>query len=340
MADLPAIWHHWPTRFITYFSFALNYHWAGGNVCGYHILSLLLHVASSILVWRFMLLTLNAPSIRTTSIASLRPWIAFFCAAIFLTHPLQTQAVNYIVQRAVLLAAFFYLAALVLYIKANLAWRAKGAFPRGQLYYLGALVCAFLSVLSKEHAVSLPFMICVYQWFFFPDRKVFPWRRILPFFAVILIIPLAWHPFLSMGIKKTVEDFGQGMSVQSYVLTQSKVILTYLKLLVVPFHQRVEYDYSSVSSFWDPLVLCSVFSIMLLLGLAVVMRNNFRLMAFGIFWFLITLMPESSFWPINDLIFEHRLYLPLLGFSIFLTSGIFTLFQAKRASLSIQIFFY
>jgi len=329
--DLHDMWGSEPTRFIASFSFALNYHWGGLNVVGYHLLSLLIHVATAILVWRFVLLI--AASSADAS------WIAFFTAAIFLTHPLQTQAVNYIYQRAVLLAAFFYMSSLVLYIEANLAWEAK-RISRGQFYYGSSLICAALSMLSKENAVSLPFMICFCQWFLISENKIFDWRKIAPFFAVILIMPLSWgllNFHTLMGIKKTFAGLAQGLTVQQYALTQGKVVLTYLKLLILPVHQRVEYDFTAVPSFFDGSVLGSLSLLAIILGTAVVLRKRFRLVSFGIFWFFITLMPESSFWPNRDLIYEHRLYLPMLGFGIFLSSALFYFFQGKRASLAIPI---
>jgi len=332
---LHRIWSFWPTRFITYFSFALNYHWGGISVCGYHVLSLLIHLMTSILVWRLMILTFNTPMIRAEAIAAFAPWIAFFTAAIFLTHPLQTQAVNYIVQRAVLLAAFFYIASLVLYIQSNLEIASK----RRRFYYTGSMLCAVLSMLSKENAVSLPLMICFYQWFFFTEQKAFEWKKVFPFFLVILIIPLVWLPHHLGGIGASVAGFAQGRTVEQYALTQGKVILTYLRLLILPIHQRVEYDYTPVSSFFDASAQGSVFLLLLILGAAGVLKNRFRLASFGIFWFFITLMPESSFWPITDLIFEHRLYLPLVGFGVFLSSGLFYLLQERRAYLSIRILF-
>ena len=150
------------------------------------------------------------------------PWAAFFGAVLFLVHPVQTQAVNYIVQRAVLLAAFFYMAALVLYIKSNLEGPVKFVSRKGLVLYWGAVGCAVLSVLSKENAVTLPLMIGLYQWFFLKRDLRFNWKRIAPFFLVILIIPFAWHPHLSMGIGRAVDGFGQGMPVGQYALNHVK----------------------------------------------------------------------------------------------------------------------
>jgi protein O-mannosyl-transferase len=329
--DFHQILSNEPTRAVAYFSFALNYHWGALNVWGYHALSLLIHIATSILVWQFMRLTVkNAP------------WTAFFVAVIFLTHPLQTQAVNYIYQRAALLAAFFYMASMVLYARAALRWEASPGSKRGQLYYAGSLGCAALSMLSKENAVSLPVMICLYQWFFFRGQKAFDWKRTVPFFLLLLIVPFSWG-LLNLqtltGIGKTVKGISQGLPVHQYALTQAKVILTYLKLLILPFHQRAEYDFTAVNSLFDASVLGSILLLAVILGAAVFLRNRLKLLSFGIFWFFISLMPESSFWPNRDLIYEHRLYLPLVGFSIFVSSGIFYLLQAQKTFLAVRILF-
>jgi len=139
-----------------------------------------------------------------------------------------------------------------------------------------------------------------------------------------------------MGIGQSVDGFSQGMMVHQYAITQAKVVLTYLKLLMLPFHLRVEYDFALAS--FDLSVIGSIILLLLILGFAVYIRKRSKLMAFGICWFFITLMPESSFWPIKDLIFEHRMYLPLLGFSIFLSSGAFYFFSQK-SSIAVKVLF-
>jgi len=77
------LWSFWPTRIVTYFSFALSYHWGGLNVIGYHLVSVLIHVATSILVWQLMRLTLDAPIIKVGIASRDASWISFFVAAIF-----------------------------------------------------------------------------------------------------------------------------------------------------------------------------------------------------------------------------------------------------------------
>jgi len=326
---LQKIWGFWPTRFITYFSFALNYHWGAYSVVGYHVFSLLLHILTTILVWQLILITLKLPLKGHDLGPKQLSWIAFFSALIFLTHPLQTQAVNYIVQRAVLLAAFFYLGALILYIKS----RTEGK----QIFYLGSIFCAVLSILSKENASSLPLMICFYEWSFFKVEKRFQWKKMVPFFLVVLIMPLSWSSNMSLGLKPLVSGFAMGMDAYQYFLTQAKVILIYIAMLFWPMHQTVEHTVTLSTSLFNFSTMASMVLLLVILGFAFLVRNNLRWMSFGIFWFFITLLPESSFWPIKDLIFEHRLYLPMVGFGIFISSGVFYFLKGNRISLRVRI---
>lgn len=303
------IWAFWPTRFISYLSFALNYHWGGLNVLGYHIFNLLIHVGTALLVWWLMMLISDSAL------------VSFFTATVFLVHPLQTQTVNYIFQRCTLLAAFFYLSSLTLYI--------KSVQSQKKVYYIGSLLAAILSMFSKETAISLPFMICFYEFYFLKSRC---WQRLMPFLITVLIIPYTWHlsnPIHFVAMKKTVEGYAGGVTVQQYFLTELRVMVTYVRMLFIPAYQTIDYDYPLSKSLFEMPVILNSLVLFFIVGGALRLKNTNKLAAFGIFWFFMTLMPESSIWPNLDVIFEHRLYLPLAGYSIFLTSALFYCLKNK-----------
>ena len=130
VSDLYTIWKGYPGRFLAYLSFALNYHWGGLDVKGYHLVSLGLHLGCSLLVWLLTLLTFRLPVLQDEKITRHALGIAFCTALIFVSHPVQTQPVNYIFQRSVLLAAFFYLGTLVLYLNARMAQNLGGVLFR------------------------------------------------------------------------------------------------------------------------------------------------------------------------------------------------------------------
>ena len=115
--NINLIWHFSPLRFVTYLTFALNYYFHGLNVTGYHIVNILIHLMSSLLVWRLALLLCSTPAIKETPIHAGRHTFAWLCGLMFALHPVQTQAVTYIVQRLASLSALFYIASVFLYIQ-------------------------------------------------------------------------------------------------------------------------------------------------------------------------------------------------------------------------------
>src|SRR3990170_4816488 len=108
-------------RYIGELSFALNYHFSGLNVFGYHLVNIVIHIINSILVWWLVILTFRTPVMeRINTNPQLKYFIAITASLLFVSHPIQTQAVTYIVQRFASLATLFYLLSLTLYIKAKL----------------------------------------------------------------------------------------------------------------------------------------------------------------------------------------------------------------------------
>jgi protein O-mannosyl-transferase len=114
---------HNPRRFIGYLSFALDYYIGGFDVIGYHIVNLLIHIANALLAYFLVLLTSRTPSMRQSADSSppASALIALFSALLLVSHPIQTQAITYVIQRFASLATFFYLLSLIMYIKGRLA---------------------------------------------------------------------------------------------------------------------------------------------------------------------------------------------------------------------------
>ena len=109
------IWDYSKTRFITYLTLAVNYYFHRLEVFGYHVANLAIHLLNTILVYFFVSLIFKTPALEKNPLTSQRQWISLFSALIFAAHPVQTQAVTYIIQRAASLATLFYLGAVVFY---------------------------------------------------------------------------------------------------------------------------------------------------------------------------------------------------------------------------------
>ena len=256
ISALKDIWDFWPTRFLTYISLALNYHFHKLNVFGYHLVNLLIHLCSGILVWWLALLTFTTPLLKEKKLKQNARLAAFFTALIFVTHPLGTQGVTYIVQRAVSLASLFYLLSLCLYIKS----RQKSL--KGAWYYLGSLLAAVLAMFTKEMTITLPFMILLYENYFLKEKKM-PWKTLAPFLAALIIIPMTMVLTKEVNfaqMHRVIEVSSVNISPGQYLLTQFRVFLTYVRLLFVPINQNLDYDYSLAKSLFEFPILVSFFA--------------------------------------------------------------------------------
>jgi len=284
-----------------------------------------------------VLLTLSSPAMREDKISRHADLIAVLTGLVFVSHPLQTQAVTYIWQRAASMAGLFYLASLCFYAKFRLIQ--KGDLVLGNFYYACSLILAIAAMLTKENAGTLPLMVLLYEICFFKEGNGIDWKKITPFLCTMLIIPLIMLLTKSarfQEIRGVIEGPG-GISPFQYFLTECRVMMTYIRLAFVPVHQNLDYDYPVSRSLFEAPALASLVILITILICAKRMFPKYRLAAFSIYWFFLTLLPESSVIPFRDVIFEHRLYLPLAGYSLFLVSGMYYIWGDKRIKVMILV---
>jgi protein O-mannosyl-transferase len=333
------IWEFYPCRFVTFLSFAFNYHFNGLNVFGYHLFNLSVHLISAILVWWFTLLTLSTPAMKEQKIAHHADSIALFIGLIFVSHPIQIEAVTYISQRTASLATLFYIASLCFYVKSRLPEPTKPIAGLNKFYYFCSLLTAIVAMFTKEITVTLPLIILLYEFSFLKVKKSLNWKYLPPFLITLFIIPLTILFTKSKSFQEIQVIAGgpTGISPIHYFLTQFRVIVTYIRLVFLPLNQNLDYDYPIFKSIFEwPVLISGLFLITILFG-AKHLFSKYRLVSFSIFWFFLTLLPESSFLPAKDIIFEHRLYLPLVGYSMFLVSGIYYFFEKDNIKTIVKI---
>jgi len=339
ISNLGAIWNYLPRRFILYLSLALNYHLNGLNVFGYHLFNLGIHLATAVLVWWFVLLTLETPAVKKNDITQHAHLLALFAGLIFVSHPIQTQAVTYIVQRAASLATMFYLLSLCFYIKSRLPCQPPGLTGLSfNFYYTCALISCIAGMFTKETVITLPLMILLYEFTFLtePNQRI-NWKGLLPFLLCVFIIPITILLTETNPGRLHVLQTEPGISSFHYLLTQFRVTLTYIRLLFLPIHQNADYDYPISTSLFELPTLLSLIVSVGVLGTAKYLFSKYRLLSFSIFWFFLTLLPESSIFPIHDVIFEHRLYLPMVGFSLFMVSLLYYLLSKNSIKIMIIV---
>jgi len=317
-----------PSRWIGFFTFAINYYFGHWNTIGYHLVNLMIHIGSAICCYSLVLLTLRTPRLKNQPVEH-KSALALLAALIFISHPVQTEAVTYVWQRVESLAAFFYLLSLTWYVKFRLdsdGERQSFSLDPSSSYVISCLL-AYACAMTKETAVTLPAMIIVYEIVFFENfskRLSRVMLRSLPFLCLLIVVPaLAYmSPLVTKNLLYEPPPAG------AYVLTQTKVIVTYLRLLVCPVEQNLDYDFPLSESLLEPEVMASILLIISVVALGILVRRVSPLIAFGIIWFFVTLLPTSSIVPLPDFIFEHRLYLPIVGF-VFVLVGLLVISEKR-----------
>ncbi len=318
-------------RSITKLSFAINYYLGETEVTGYHLVNVVIHVINGWLVffltleiWK-RLVTTGSSTKKTASLPAL------LAALIFVCHPIQTQAVTYTIQRMASMACIFYLGAVLFYIKGRTAFKARSGRWRskGSIYTCLAVGCALIALLCKENTGSLPGVILVVEFLFF-DRTWAAWKRKLPWitagcclwalyilfvFGVFTGTPGESAKLLYETTTMLINE-GDEITRWKYLCTQFNVIVIYIRLLLLPMKQNLDYCYPIKTGFfdgWTPAAFLFLTSI-LLAGIA--MWKKHPLVTLAISWFFITLSIESSIIPISDALYEHRLYLPMFAFAV------------------------
>ncbi|MBW2173186.1 MAG: tetratricopeptide repeat protein [Deltaproteobacteria bacterium] len=316
-----------PSRWIGFFTFALNYYFGQESTLGYHLVNLAIHIGSAISCYWLVLLTFRTPRLKGLAGSDFKSAIALLAGLVFVSHPVQTEAVTYIWQRVECLAAFFYLLSLVSYIQSKLGRdeEPKSSKVKPLLLYIVSCVFAYMSAMTKEIAVTLPAIIILYEIVFignFGSRFRRVMLRAMPFLCLLVVVPV-----LAQKSPIVTKNFMyESPPAWSYIVTQTRVITTYVRLLVWPVNQNLDYDFPLSESLFAPEVLLSTLLIISIAVLGLLLYRTSPLITFGTVWFFVTLAPTSSIFPLPDLIFEHRLYLPLAGF-VFVLTGVMVSFR-------------
>jgi protein O-mannosyl-transferase len=300
-------------RVFAYFTFALNYYFGEFDLFGYHLVNLIVHVFSGIFLYGFLYLTLNLPSLRE-KYGPLSYKVALFASLIFIAHPIQTQSVTYIVQRMASMAGMFYLLTFVLYIRGRLSKGKARCF-----WFGGGIVTYLLGVFSKENVAILPFFIVLYEFYFFQDFDLSPKGKKVLSVLIGALLVLGAFGLLLWGrryIQVTIDGYQmRSFTMGERVLTQFRIVLYYLSLLIYPHPSRLnlDYDFPVSKSILDPAsTLISMVVVLGLIGYSLWTAKKRPVLSFCILWYFGNLVIESSIFPL-EMVFEHRLYLPSIG---------------------------
>ncbi len=316
-------------------SYFLIHTLAGLNPFYYHLSSVLLHVLNVILVFGLARCLLDSR------------FGALSAALLFACHPALTEAVDCIAFNEDLLAAFFFLLALCIYVD-----RMGREFAAG--WYGLSLLCYFCGLLSKEMAITLPVVMYVYDLVF----KGGTGQRLTAGYAAHIIIE-RWRVYSGYALVGLIYLFvrfivifksGDGEQVLYGTFFERLIYLpqhlfNFVKLAIVPHELKVAYVFAYPSNFFD---IGNIVGLSVTLGLAVLSFYLFRhhkIVCFGIWWFMISLFPVYNLIQIFNPFAERYVYIPLIGFCLTVTATLSSLFlrllrkenRACLATLSVAI---
>lgn len=337
--DLNQLWKLKPSRFITNLTFALNYKIGRLDTFGYHLTNILIHIGNSFLVYMLIKLLLKKTEKKGEGI-QIVPIIA---ALLFLSHPVETQAVSYITQRLASLAALFFLVSIIFFIKSlNIRSNINLKNYNWLIYYFGSVLAATCAYLTKENTFVLPIVLILTLVYFFREKinirtSIF---IILPFIFIAVYIRNLFNTTIMLPSWNGLVDNPSHVAPlqKDYLLTQGNVVVTYMRLLILPVNQNLDYDFPVSRHLSGGYTWMSFLLIIFLLLFAAFEFKKFKLISFGILFFFVTLFIESYF-VLEDVISEHRLYLPSVGFFIILVFFISVYYQ-KVSKLKFKKFLY
>tara|TARA_B100000315_G_scaffold235154_1_gene249829 strand:- start:8942 stop:10795 length:1854 start_codon:yes stop_codon:yes gene_type:complete len=345
-------------RLFLLFSFALNYHWGEGSVVSYHIINIVLHLLNTSLIYLILknilihYLSFNKqeePLCKNSYLI----FIPFFSSLIFAVHPLNTETVTFISSRSSGMCTFFYLLSLYLFIHgtSSIYGRGKRKTSTALYYYALSLIVFIIGLGIKEIIATLPAIIFLYLYYFVNREEnllkfIVKSKRYFIGITFPAIIYLGYRKIRGGDIFTAHADTGLELYGRyHYFLTELKVIIFYyLKLFIFPINLNIYPMMSPSTSLFEFSVLISLLIILSLFIFAVTVswgKRQFvqnKLISFAVFWFFITLLPSSSFIPLNDPIAEHRAYLPAVGASIFFGTVFSIFIYSLKDQVKLKLF--
>jgi tetratricopeptide (TPR) repeat protein len=291
------------------FTYWTNVQLSGAETFSYHAVNLLFHCLAAglmFLIVRRLLEWSGAEKSRLNLLAG-------FAAAVFLLHPMQTEAVAYLAGRSDGLSVMLLLAAFAVFLcrrSAAVSWR-------------DALVLLLLfaaSLLAKEHTIVLPALFLLTDFWWNPGFSLAGARRNWKIYVPLALGAVGGF-FIFLPLIRHGGNAGFGLkdfTWYQYFFTQCRALFVYPALFLFPVHQSADWDFPISKTILDRGAVIGLIALIALAALAWRYRRTYRLASFGFFTYLLLMAPTSSFVPIRDAVAERRLYLSMLGLLLIL----------------------
>lgn len=303
-------WPHALYRPATQLSFAVDWHLGGGDPGLFHLVNLLLHTLTTILLFVVMV-----PSVGRLA--------AILAALLFAVHPVHVEAVASVVGRAEILAALFTLLVLWAYQSDGQLAQTKNDPGRRIFLSLAVLVGTLLALASKESAFALPALLFLIDWLAARSRSDPPLSRFRahwPLWVGTLTVALAWLLVRAEVTGSVAGDVAapglQGLDLFGRILAMAPVVLEYVRLLFFPAQLSADYSlgYLTVSPELTLLGMLGFGTILVVVFLGIYFHRSAPAITFGLAWMGFSLLIVSNVVvPSGIVLAERSLYLASIG---------------------------
>jgi len=292
------------------------------NPLGYHLTNILLHCLNTVLLFFLLVCFVDITNNKGRQelnigishvpvqlpLKAKRTFIAFTACLLFCIHPILAEAVNAISYREDVLVATFYIAAF---------FSCLLVLKRGSnRWYAASLLCYFLSLFAKEMAITFPLLVGLFD-FLFLDKRRFIFRLTryyIGYIAISVFYVLVRFVFLHNPTESYIPYPHDSIWIN--FLTMSNVLSSYFRMLFFPTGLNADYVVTHVVS---PLKISFVISFLVIVSVGVItyrLYSHSRVLFFSVLWFFITLLPVMNIIPIENIMAERYLYMPLIGFCL------------------------
>jgi hypothetical protein len=294
----------------------------GLNPAGYHLLNFCLHVGSGLLL--YAILERLVDEANPSRAATETRMVPLGAALLFLVHPLGTETVTYLSGRATGLAAFWYLAGLLFYLRASQPGHNPNMLSRA---HVGAIGCFALALLSKETAITFPLALLLTEIVARRTRgtalRSIVVRLHTPFWAVLFVFLGA--ALVTPRYRVLLDVALNTRPFYEHLISQLNVVGYATTLVVAPGRMNFDHDFPQYASVLDWPTPIALVLLLGLIALAVSRGRAQPLLAFGIGWFFLQLLATNSVLQRTDLLSERNLYLPAAGLFLALASAWYAL---------------
>ncbi|HEX7498792.1 MAG TPA: tetratricopeptide repeat protein [Polyangia bacterium] len=284
-------------------SLAVNYAIGGLAVEGYHVLNLAIHILAALALFGLVRRTLLLPTL-SAQFGAAATGLALAVALLWAVHPLQTESVTYIVQRAEAMVGLLYFLTIYCLLRGAAAARGSG-------WYAAALGTCALGMASKEVMVSAPVVALLYDRIFIAgsfgkslQRRRGLWLALASTWVLLALLVYTSHNRAGSA------GFGLGITVWEYARTQFGCIVHYLRLAFWPSQLVLDYG-APVARTAAEIVPYAIAVFVLVAATVAALALRPKLGFLGV-WFFAILAPTSSIVPLpGQTEAEHRMYLAL-----------------------------